>query len=46
MALTLMIAATVYVMLYRSGWGLQVRAVTQNRTMAEAVGINTAWSTA
>jgi urea transport system permease protein len=44
MIITLMIAATVYVMLYRSGWGRQVRAVTQNRTMAEAVGINTSWT--
>lgn len=44
MIITLMIASTIYVMLYRSGWGRQVRAVTQNRPMAEAVGINTAWT--
>ena len=41
MILTLCIAATVYVMLYRSTWGKQVRAVMQNRQMADAVGINT-----
>jgi urea transport system permease protein len=44
MIITLMIAATIYVMLYRSRWGRQVRAVTQNRPMAEAVGINTSWT--
>lgn len=44
MIITLLIAGTVYVMLYRSSWGRQVRAVTQNRPMAEAVGINTAWT--
>ena len=27
--------------MYRSRWGLQVRAVVQNRVMAGAVGINT-----
>lgn len=41
MILTLCIAVTVYIMLYRSSWGLQVRAVMQNRVMADAVGINT-----
>lgn len=42
MGLTAVIAACVYILLYRSRWGLQVRAVMSNRTMADAVGINTA----
>ena len=41
MVLALGISAAIYVMMYRSGWGRQVRAVTQNRVMAGAVGINT-----
>jgi urea transport system permease protein len=41
MIITLTIAITVYLMLYRSNWGRQVRAVMQNRSMADAVGINT-----
>jgi urea transport system permease protein len=41
MALTLLIAGAVYYMLYRSTWGRNVRAVTQNRTIADAVGIDT-----
>ncbi len=41
MALAVSIAAAVYVMIFRSKWGRQVRAVTQNRVMAGAVGINT-----
>jgi urea transport system permease protein len=41
MTLTLVIAVAVGVMMYRSGWGLKVRAVVLNRTMAEAVGIDT-----
>jgi len=41
MILTLVIASVVGLMMYRSGWGKQVRAVVQNRTMAGAVGINT-----
>lgn len=41
MVLTIFIAAGVYLLLYRSQWGLQVRAVMANRTMAEATGINT-----
>jgi urea transport system permease protein len=41
MVLTIFIAAGVYLLLYRSQWGLQVRAVIANRTMAEATGINT-----
>ena len=43
MGLTLLITVAVAcVMLYKSRWGLQVRAVVQNRTMSGAVGINTA----
>ncbi|RVV97044.1 urea ABC transporter permease subunit UrtB [Mesobaculum littorinae] len=41
MVLALAISAAVYIMMFRSGWGRQVRAVTQNRTMAGAVGIDT-----
>ncbi|HEX8325272.1 MAG TPA: urea ABC transporter permease subunit UrtB [Tepidisphaeraceae bacterium] len=33
--------ALVYVLLYRSRWGMRVRATTLNRAMAGAVGINT-----
>ena len=41
MALTLLITICVAVLMYRSRWGQQVRAVMQNRVMAGAVGINT-----
>ncbi|RFC63490.1 urea ABC transporter permease subunit UrtB [Fulvimarina endophytica] len=41
MALTFVITAVVYLLMYRSNWGKRVRAVVQNRTMAGAVGINT-----
>lgn len=41
MALTALITGAVYYLLFRSGWGKQVRAVVQNRSMAGAVGINT-----
>ena len=41
MTLTLCIAVAVGVMMYRSGWGLKVRAVVLNRQMAGAVGIDT-----
>lgn len=40
-AITLLITAVIYMLLYKSGWGKQVRAVMQNRTMAGDVGINT-----
>ncbi|MCF5505008.1 urea ABC transporter permease subunit UrtB, partial [Pseudomonas syringae] len=40
--LTFVIAAAVFLFLYRSRWGLRIRAVTQNRAMAGAAGINTA----
>lgn len=42
-SLTLLITGGVYALLYRSGWGKQVRAVMQNRSMAGAVGIDTEW---
>lgn len=42
MALTVALTATLILLLYRSQWGLRVRATTQNRLMAGAVGINTA----
>ena len=41
MTLAIAIAAAVYYLMYRSSWGLQVRAINQNRVMADAVGINT-----
>ena len=44
MVLALGISLAVYFLMYRSSWGLQVRAIGQNRVMAEAVGINTAWT--
>jgi urea transport system permease protein len=40
-AVTLLVTAGVYGLLFRSGWGKRVRAVTQNRAMAGAVGIDT-----
>jgi urea transport system permease protein len=39
--LTVLITAAVFLCLFRTRWGLQVRAVTANRTMSGAVGINT-----
>ncbi|WP_313482644.1 urea ABC transporter permease subunit UrtB [Stutzerimonas kunmingensis] len=41
MALTLLLTTTIFVLMYRSRWGLQVRATVQNRVMARSVGINT-----
>ncbi len=41
MVLAVGISIAVYIMMFRSSWGKQVRAVTQNRVMASAVGINT-----
>ena len=41
MGLTLLITAAVALLLFRSRWGLQVRSVVANRTMAGAVGIDT-----
>ncbi len=44
MTLAISISLAVYIMMYRSGWGKQVRAINNNRQMADAVGINTAWT--
>jgi urea transport system permease protein len=41
MALTLLVTGAVFLLLFRSDWGLNVRATVANRTMAGAVGINT-----
>ncbi|HEX8417542.1 MAG TPA: urea ABC transporter permease subunit UrtB [Methylobacterium sp.] len=41
MGVTTLITVAVALMLYRSRWGAQVRAVMANRTMAGAVGIDT-----
>jgi len=41
MGLTLIITGIIALLLYRSRWGLQVRAVVTNRTMSGAVGIDT-----
>ncbi len=39
--LTLLVCLAVYGLLYRTRWGLSVRAVMQNRAMSGAAGINT-----
>ncbi|MCA1775388.1 MAG: urea ABC transporter permease subunit UrtB [Loktanella sp.] len=44
MILAIGISTAVYVMLFRSNWGRQVRAINQNRDMASAVGINAEWT--
>ena len=41
MGLSLATTLAVFLSLFRSRWGLRVRAVTQNRVMSGAVGINT-----
>ena len=41
MAMTAALTGTIFILLYRSRWGLQVRATMQNRVMSRAVGINT-----
>lgn len=41
MGLALLMTLLVFVMLYRSRWGLHVRATMLNRVMSNAVGINT-----
>lgn len=41
MALTLLITGAVALLMFRSRWGLQVRAVVNNRSMSSAVGIDT-----
>ncbi len=42
MALTLLLTFVVALLIFRSRWGLHVRATTQNREMSGAVGIDTA----
>lgn len=39
--LTIFVAGAVYLLLFKSRWGLRIRAVTQNREMSGAAGINT-----
>ena len=41
MGLTTVVAIAVWMILYRTRWGLRARAVTQNRKMSSAVGIDT-----
>jgi urea transport system permease protein len=41
MALTVTLTTVIFIALYRSRWGIRVRATTQNRTMSAATGINT-----
>lgn len=41
MIVTLLVTALVMLALYRSSWGLKVRATVTNRAMANATGINT-----
>jgi urea transport system permease protein len=41
MTLTMAITGAVFLLLFRSRWGCQMRAVTQNRPMSGAAGINT-----
>lgn len=41
MGLTLLVTAGVFLLLFRSRWGLRVRATVSNRTMANAIGIDT-----
>ena len=39
--LTIVVSFGVYWLLFKTRWGLRIRAVTQNRTMSSAAGINT-----
>jgi urea transport system permease protein len=41
MALTILLTAGVFLMLFRTRFGLEIRATTTNRVMSQAVGINT-----
>ncbi|AWI79184.1 urea ABC transporter permease subunit UrtB [Parazoarcus communis] len=41
LALTIFVTGCVLLALYKSRWGLRVRATVANRTMANAIGINT-----
>ena len=38
------ISLGVWILMFKSNWGKQVRAINQNRVMAGAVGINTEWT--
>lgn len=40
-ALTILVCVGVFYLMFRTRWGLRVRAVTQNRAMSGATGINT-----
>lgn len=40
-ALTIICVTGIYLFLQRTGWGLRIRAVTQNRTMSSCLGIPT-----
>jgi urea transport system permease protein len=42
MGLTLLLTTAIFFGLFRSRWGIRVRATTQNRSMSAATGINTA----
>jgi urea transport system permease protein len=44
MILAVSISFGVWILMFRSTWGRQVRAINQNRIMAGAVGINTEWT--
>ena len=44
MTLAVSISLSVYILMFKSTWGRQVRASNNNRVMADAVGINTAWT--
>lgn len=44
MTLAVSISLGVYILMFKSNWGRQVRAINQNRVMAGAVGINTEWT--
>lgn len=41
LGLTAIVTLGVYYLMFKSRWGLRVRATTQNRVMSDAVGINT-----
>jgi len=41
LCLTLVVTGAVFYLMFKSRWGLRVRATTQNRLMSGAVGINT-----
>ena len=41
LGLTVLVTGSVFYLMFKSSWGLRVRATTQNREMSGAVGINT-----